>query len=223
MALLGAVTPLTFAIGIRCLILALSASQHPSRLNNWQVLSNSSVPAGIQVVAVDAVTYNLVYPLFSNLYTYVSIAVAGIPSIVADYNLFVRACVLSRLTSMRPYSRYSKLLLEVLCCLRQLAHPFLKPPTTTQIGLAVGMGIFYGSCALLETELFHYKGGISVVQLFAGVILLLWAPITVQLDRCLIQLRHRKHDSRPQYVCIAGFARLNYAPTSRVCLSHAIV
>lgn len=71
LGLLAALVPLSFAIGMRCLILVESAMQYPSSLNGWQLSDSNSAPAGITVDPVDVQTYSIVYPLFANLQTYV--------------------------------------------------------------------------------------------------------------------------------------------------------
>eukprot|EP00750_Incisomonas_marina_P006413 INCI14540.1.p1 GENE.INCI14540.1~~INCI14540.1.p1 ORF type:complete len:292 (+),score=23.85 INCI14540.1:160-1035(+) len=166
LGLLAALIPLSFAIGIRCLILVESAMQHPSNLNGWQLSSSNSAPAGITVDPVDVQTYSIVYPLFANLHT------------------------------------YSQMLLIILSCFRQLAHPFLNPATPMQLGLIVVLGVFLGASVLIERHLADFDVKFAVISFVVGAVLLAWAPVVVWLDRCLIQLRHRKHDSRPQPVIL---------------------
>lgn len=92
------------------------------------------------------------------------------------------------------------MLLIILSCFRQLAHPFLNPATPMQLGLVVVLGVFMGASVLIDRHLADFDVKFAVVSFVVGVVLLAWAPVVVWLDRCLIQLRHRKHDSRPQYV-----------------------
>jgi hypothetical protein len=70
MALSAVVLPLGFAIGIRCLVLVLSRTQHPTRLNNFVVVTDTSVPTGIQLqMGVDMDTYAVFFPVFARTYT----------------------------------------------------------------------------------------------------------------------------------------------------------
>ena len=97
------------------------------------------------------------------------------------------------------FRRYSQMLLIILSCFRQLAHPFLNPATPMQLGLIVVLGVFLGASVLIERHLADFDVKFAVISFVVGAVLLAWAPVVVWLDRCLIQLRHRKHDSRPQY------------------------
>ena len=73
MALSTVVLLLGFAIGIRCLVLVLSRTQHPSRLNNFHVVPDASVPMGIHLqLGVDMDNFAVVFPVFARTYTCVS-------------------------------------------------------------------------------------------------------------------------------------------------------
>ncbi len=88
--------------------------------------------------------------------------------------------------------------LVIISCLRQLAHPFLCEVTSAQTAIIAILGIFNGASLLVDKQMMDADATSAAVSFVVGAVFLGWAPVVVWLDRVLIQLRHRKHDSRPQ-------------------------